>query len=205
MAPTTRSLSALRPHTLVKALKANRTHHGYTYRLGRNVCPQPFNTDECVYGGLYGCRLEHLLIWASLYPDIDTVALVEIPEDAQTAWFNTKFKASSLVVTRFLPLRTALDIAVKNGADIHANNDYALRGASENGHLPVVQFLVEHGADIHANDDEALRWASRYGHLPVVQFLVEHGANIHANGDVALRVASEIGHLPVVQFLKSLP
>ena len=171
MAPTTRSLTALGPNTLVKALKKDRTHHGLTYTLGRNTCPQPFNSQECEPGGLYGCKLKDLLHWVTLYPDIDTVALVEIPEDAQSAWFETKFKASSLVLTEFLPLELAL----------------------------------QHGADVHANDDEALRWASANGHLAVVQFLVEHGANVHANNDGARRWASEKGRLAVVKFLKSLP
>ena len=37
--------------------------------------------------------------------------------------------------------------------------------------LPVVEFLVKAGANVHANDDEALRYASASGHLPVVEFL----------------------------------
>ena len=65
-------------------------------------------------------------------------------------------------------------------ANIHANNEYALRYASENGHLFVVQFLVSEGADIHVDNEYALRYASRKGHLSVVQFLVSEGANIHA-------------------------
>jgi hypothetical protein len=231
MAHFTRSLAALGPNTLVKALKADRTHHGLTYELGLNVCPQPFNDQECEPGGLYGCKLKDLFYWVSLYPDIDTVAIVEVPDDAQTTWFDTTFKASALVLNDFLPLHHAMELALQHGADIHAKNDEALRMASATGHLPVVQFLIEHGADVHANDDEALReasengqlpvvqfliqhgadfqainnwalrWASTRGHLPVVQFLVEHGADVHAYTDEALRLASKNGHLPVVRFL----
>jgi len=201
----TRSLAALTPNTLVKALKADRTHHGYTYVLGRNECPQPFNDKECADGGLYACRLKDLLRWISLYPDIDTVAVVEIPDDAQRCEFDTKTKASALILTHFLPLVDAIELAIKHGADVHARNDYALHWASRNGHLPVVQFLVEHGADVHAHNDCALRMASEYGHLAVVQFLVQHGADVHADNDYALQMASLHGHLSVVQFLKSLP
>ena len=32
-------------------------------------------------------------------------------------------------------------IALKKGANIHANNDYALRLASKDGHLDVVKYL----------------------------------------------------------------
>jgi len=192
---------ALTPDTLVKALRADRTHHGYTYVPGRNECPQPFNTKARADGGLYACRLKHLFYWASLYPDIDTVALVEIPDDAQRVEFDTKTKASALVLTRFLPLLEALELAVQHGADVHATNDYALREASAGGHLPVVQFLCAHGANVHADDDYALQLASANGHLSVVQFLVAHGADVHAYDDHALHGASEYGHLPVVQFL----
>ena len=51
----------------------------------------------------------------------------------------------------------------------------AVSFASKNGHLQVVKFLVENGADIHANDESALRHASKHGCLEVVKFLVENG------------------------------
>ena len=94
---------------------------------------------------------------------------------------------------------------MNKGVDIHAQNDYALRWASGNGHLEVVKYLVGEGADIHDLDDLALRWASEEGHLDVVKFLVERGADIHTEDDEALRWASEEGHLEVVNYLKSLP
>jgi hypothetical protein len=53
------------------------------------------------------------------------------------------------------------------GADIHVENDYALRWASTKGHLETVKYLVESGADIHAYNDAALRLASDYGHLDI--------------------------------------
>jgi len=201
-------LSSLGPNTLVKALKADRTHHGLTYVLGLNTCPQPFNDEECADGGLYACRLKDLLQWVSLYHDIDHVALVEVPEDARTKEFATKIKASSLVLTRFLPLTEAMELALQVGhADVHTDNDWALIRASKHGHLPVVQFLISHGADVHALNDNALCWASNNGHLDVVKFLVQVGhANVNADGDnddglCSLHRASEHGHLPVVQFL----
>ena len=83
-------------------------------------------------------------------------------------------------------------------ADIHANTDCALRCASRNGHLDVVECLIKNGADratpnlgvaadIHAGlalprpdkvgrNDWALCWASRNGHLAVVKCLIAHGA-----------------------------
>ena len=101
-----------------------------------------------------------------------------------------------------------LDAVIKSieyGADIHTENDQALRLASKYGHLDVVKYLVEQGANIHALNDAALMLASKYGHLDVVKYLVEQGVDIHALGDSALRWASYNGHLDVVKYLKSLP
>ena len=87
------------------------------------------------------------------------------------------------------------------GADVHAENDEALRKASEYGRLDVVQALLHAGADVHARKDWALRWASSSGHVAVVEVLLAAGADVHANNDGALRLASEEGHVVVVEIL----
>ena len=58
-------------------------------------------------------------------------------------------------------------------ADLHAERDYALRLAAENGHLEVVKYLI----DLHASEDGALRWAAANGRLKVVKYLLERGAD----------------------------
>ena len=90
---------------------------------------------------------------------------------------------------------------LSKGADIHTDNDLALRWGSKNGYLEIVRYLTEKGADIHVFDDLALRWGSREGHLDVVKYLTEKGADIHAEEDAALRWASDEGHLEVVKYL----
>ena len=62
-----------------------------------------------------------------------------------------------------------------------------LKSASEQGHQAVVKSLLESGANVHADDDRALRWAARNGHHEVVKLLLERGANVHADDDSALR------------------
>ena len=62
------------------------------------------------------------------------------------------------------------------GADVHAFNDYALRGAARNGHPAVVAQLLAAGADVHANNDYALRWAAENGYQAVVAQLLAAGA-----------------------------
>ena len=198
MHPTTRRA---RPDDLIKLLRTGRRHYDHTYTEGLNVCTQPWDGGDCTSGGLYACELRHIFVWITLYPDITEVAWVDKPADAQVAQFDTKIKASALVLTGFMPIEEAIRLAIQAGADVHADNDYALRMASMYGYLPVVEVLVKAGADVHAADDEALRYASERGHLPVVEVLVKAGADVHAKNDEALRYASYHGHLPVVEFL----
>ena len=66
-------------------------------------------------------------------------------------------------------------IALSEGADVHAVNDYALRyAASFNGHTETVKVLLEAGADPHAQNDNALRWARQIGHSEVVKLLKQY-------------------------------
>ncbi|KAJ3042175.1 hypothetical protein HDV00_008062 [Rhizophlyctis rosea] len=54
--------------------------------------------------------------------------------------------------------------------------------------LKVMEMLLESGADIHYNDDEALRIAcdGPESSYPVIKFLLQHGANIGASNGYAL-------------------
>ena len=92
---------------------------------------------------------------------------------------------------------------ISAGANIHADDDYALRWASSNDHLDIVKYLISAGANIHGWDDGALRGASYHGHLDIVKYLISAGANIHAQDDVALRWASSYGHTEIVKYLIS--
>ena len=59
-------------------------------------------------------------------------------------------------------------------ADITAENHVAVRWASKNGDLDVVQYLVEKcQADITADNHYAVCEASRHGYLDVVEYLQE--------------------------------
>ena len=73
------------------------------------------------------------------------------------------------------------------------------------GNMKGLLLMREKGANIHANNDQALREAARYGHLAIVKYLTEQGLNIHAQNDAAIRWATKSGHLDVVKYLQSLP
>ena len=82
------------------------------------------------------------------------------------------------------------------------SKDDALIYASSKGHLEVVKYLVDHGANVNAQDDYALRSAARNGHLDVIKYLVGHGANVNAQDDGALIWASLKGYTDIVNFLE---
>ena len=46
------------------------------------------------------------------------------------------------------------------------------------GDLNLVKYFISQGANIHINDDEALRYTADEGHIEIVKYLVKQGANI---------------------------
>lgn len=106
-----------------------------------------------------------------------------------------------------LPLASCnnlIDIAkylLKNGADVHYDNDESLTNACFKGYFEIVKLLIEHGADIHIHNNRSLQWASMNGHLEVVKLLIENGADIHAKNNNALYYAYLYGHEEVAKLL----
>jgi hypothetical protein len=48
---------------------------------------------------------------------------------------------------------------------------YIFCWSAANGHLEIVKYLAEQGADIHADNNFALQWSAYYGHLEIVEYL----------------------------------
>ena len=105
-----------------------------------------------------------------------------------------------------------VNLLLKYGADVHAEDDEALQEASSHGHLEIVRILLEYGTDVHADDNEALKGASSYGYLEIVRILLEHGADPHAGkadagegyvyGEDSLDLALEEGYTDVIKLLQ---
>ena len=86
------------------------------------------------------------------------------------------------------------------GANVHAENDQALRWAASDGHTDTVKLLLDAGANVHACDDDALRLAAFDSYTDTVKLLLDAGANAHANYDEALRLAAST---EIVKLLKN--
>jgi ankyrin repeat protein len=70
-----------------------------------------------------------------------------------------------------------LKYTIEKGADIHTNNDVAVRVAAHNGHLHILRYLIDTVGMI-ADYDSALNVAANQGQLDVINYLVRKGANI---------------------------
>lgn len=87
-----------------------------------------------------------------------------------------------------------IEMLLANGANVHADNDFAIRIASNNGHTQTVSLLIDNGAHVSAKNEGALKWAAEEGHTEVVRVLLENGADIHHDHDTSLKRAAEYGH-----------
>ena len=69
------------------------------------------------------------------------------------------------------------------------------------GYAKIVKLLIEAGADVTANDNYAIRYASANGHTEVVKLLIKAGANVTAHNCDAIKSALENGHNEIAKLL----
>lgn len=91
--------------------------------------------------------------------------------------------------------------------DPSSNNNSAIRAASVNGHIGVVNYLLEYPEveiNITTNSNEALKAAAENGHVEVVNRLLENQQvrdNVAAHSNRALGLTAKNGHIEVVNRL----
>jgi len=90
---------------------------------------------------------------------------------------------------------------VEQEADLHADEDGALRSAAAYGRLKVIKYLLGQGADLQVWDDRPFRKAAEFGHPEAAKRSAEQGADLQAWNDYSLRKAAEFGQLEVVKHL----
>lgn len=67
--------------------------------------------------------------------------------------------------------------------------DQALLNAAAQGSLTGVAAALAAGANVHVDDDAALRWAAQHSDPELVARLLSAGADVHAGDDAALNLA----------------
>ncbi len=76
--------------------------------------------------------------------------------------------------------------------------------AAANGHLNIVKLLIKEGADIHSMEEYALRQAAKFGHLDIVKYLVAEGADFDIRKSEPFRLARFNRHKRVTDYLRDL-
>jgi ankyrin repeat protein len=79
------------------------------------------------------------------------------------------------------------------------DGDYPIYTAAIAGRADNIQVLINHGVD--ANDQKALIGAINNGHLEATKILIENGADPTANNDNALYKAISWGHNEIINYL----
>lgn len=90
---------------------------------------------------------------------------------------------------------------VAKGADIHNQDNHALRYAAYFGYTATVKYFLEQGANVNAGNSEPLIQSARDGYTAIVELLIEHGARINARNNDALVWAATGGHAKIVDTL----
>ena len=62
-------------------------------------------------------------------------------------------------------------IAIRNGVNFRILGDFPLRLSAHRGHLDILKCLVEAGADIHSNNDEALKDSISQNHTEIIDYI----------------------------------
>ena len=68
--------------------------------------------------------------------------------------------------------------------------------------IKVTKELLKNGANVHADDDWAIICAARYGRTKLCQLLLEYGVNVHASNGLPLEIALSYGHTKTAALLK---
>lgn len=82
--------------------------------------------------------------------------------------------------------------------------DIPLVSACIIGSFDMVQLFISLGADLHHEDDEAIRNAAEYGRLEIVKYLVNHGADVRAQNDYVLATSIINNHYHILRYVTDL-
>ena len=166
-----------------KVMNASENHRGFQYQDGLNVLNEEFDDNPLHHyckGGLYFTDIKHVFQFLNFGIYVREIILpIEDPNFKMVVDEN-KYRANMIVLGKRYELShvETYKMLLAAGADLHKDDDNALRFSAGNGYLEVVKYLVGRGAFVHAINDEALRWSAHNSHLEVVKFLISVGANV---------------------------
>lgn len=184
----------------------NSKYNNVKYKKGLNIKDSPFLTQQVIEEGeLYFASSD---IFACLCYGCK-IAEVKIPKGIEivkvTSHWTTFNKSDSIILKKIRTINQGtIRKLIKQGANIHVENDCLLKWASFNGYFKIVKFLIAQNATINSSDNYPLTGSIIGGHLKIVKFLIKKGANLHPDNNSPLQFAAARGHLRVVKYLINL-
>ena len=119
-----------------------------------------------------------------------------------------KNKDIDRITSRYAQICNRYDIDIlkyfiKNGANIHSEQEYIMMTAARRGDIEIVKFLVSDGANIHVQEDIIVFKTAQSGNVELLKYLMDIGIDIHSQNDGAIIEAAKYGNLEMVKFLVS--
>ena len=88
-----------------KVFKGSLKHHNMCYKEGLNINVERFIPFSNVnYGGMFFADKENISEWFSMYPDLEYMAEVTIPDDARVVEMGGMFKTDRIILNNFQPI-----------------------------------------------------------------------------------------------------
>ena len=129
-----------------KITNKKENHHGFQYSDGLNILIDEFNNDpnqSCCKGGLYFTDVSNIFEFLNYGIYLREITLPTTDQNFCMVKDGNKWRANMIILGKRYELSNVdtFKLLIEKGADIHANNDYALRYSIKNGHLEVVNLL----------------------------------------------------------------
>jgi hypothetical protein len=170
-----------------KITNAEENHFGFQYVTGLNILVGEFNNDpdqSCCKGGLYFTNIENIFYFLNcgiylreVFLPMSNPGFKMIKDKSGNKW-----RANMIILGRRASLYNpaTFKYLIKNGANIHAADDYVLCYCAWYGHLDIIKYLIDNGADLRTHNDLALWLSIGNNHLNVYNYLIEKQRKIHA-------------------------
>ena len=129
-----------------KITNKKENHHGFQYSDGLNILIDDFNNDpnqSCCKGGLYFTDAENIFEFLDYGIYLREITLPTSDQNFCMVKDKNKWRANMVILGKRYELSNVdtFKLLIGKGADIHADNDYALRWSAEKGYLEVVNLL----------------------------------------------------------------
>lgn len=190
-----------------KITNKDENNGGYQYINGLNVLEFDSNEEECIRkNGFYFSTIENIFSFLDYGIYVREITLpvdnknFKMVEDNST---TPKLRSNMIIFGKRWDLSDVdtFKYLIENGANIHAEDDHALRWSLRHKYLDTATYLINCGANIHLDNEYPLLESVENGYDDIVKLLIKKGANVRADDDWALRYSAEKGDLNMVKLL----